>query len=409
MAMNEPTDSERSPARETHDLNPPRFSRRQILKAGAAGMGLCAAGVPLGAFALGPPPPDEELVEFLDMPRTGENQLDWETLKDWLTPQSQAFNVQHYGIPEFEESNFKLEITGLVRRPMTLTLDELKGLPRRDQLMTLECSGNGSAKGFMNAIYNSRWTGTPLAALLKKCGLAPGAKEIVFLGMDRKKETLRPGTDRELTIEVPFGRSLSVEDAMHLPLLLAYERNGQPMEKRNGAPLRLIVPGWYGVACVKWLTRIEVRSKRYMGRFMGRDYVTVRGERQGNEIVFFETSVGRMNLKSVVSRVTRRPTRNGVIPLKAYGAAWSDGTAIKAVEVQLDQGPWRTARLEPQPQSEDLLAILLPRPGRGDTRKTCRRLTRHGRSWPRPAFGPGRRDRPQENLLGSLPTVAARN
>ena len=131
--------------------------------------------------------------------------------------------------------------------------------------MTLECSGNGSSKGFMNAVYNSRWTGTSLAPLLKKCRIDPKAKEIVFLGMDRKKETLRPGTNRELTVEVPFGRSMPVEEAMKLPLLLAYERNGEPLEKRNGAPLRLIVPGWYGVANVKWLTRINVRDRRYMG------------------------------------------------------------------------------------------------------------------------------------------------
>src|SRR5258708_25039715 len=117
------------------------------------------------------------------------------------------------------------------------------------------------------------------------------------------------------------------------------------MEKRSGAPLGLIVPGWYGVACVKWLTRIDVRDRRYMGRYMGRDYVTVRGERHGADIVYVETSVARMNLKSVVARVTRKPTQNGAIPLKAYGAAWSDGTDIQEVQVQVDGGAWRTAVL----------------------------------------------------------------
>src|SRR6185436_11647033 len=100
-------------------------------------------------------------------------------------------------------------------------------------------------------------------------------------------------------------------DAMRLELLLAYERNGEPLAKRNGGPLRLIVPGWYGIACVKWLRRIELRNRRYMNRFMGRDYVTVRGERHGDEVVFVETSVTRMNLKSVVARVTRRPAKDG--------------------------------------------------------------------------------------------------
>jgi Sulfite oxidase and related enzymes len=318
-------------------------SRREFLTGGIGGIALCMAGIPFRAFAFPSQKPDEEPVPFIGMPRTGEKSLDWETLTDWLTPQEQAFNVQHYGIPEFDAKDFKLEITGLVARPMSFTMDELKGLPKQDQLMTLECSGNGSSKGFMNAVYNSRWTGTPLSPLLKKCKIDSKAKEIVFYGMDRKKETLRPGTNRELTVEVPFGRSMSIEDATKLPLLLAYERNSEPLEKRNGAPLRLIVPGWYGIANVKWLTRIEVRDRRYMGRFMGRDYVTVRGERRGKEIVYVETSVARMNLKSIVARVTRRPTENGAIPLKAYCVAWNDGTEIEKVEIRVDQGPWRAA------------------------------------------------------------------
>jgi len=145
---------------------------------------------------------------------------------------------------------------------------------------------------------------------------------------------------------VPFGRSMSLEDAMRPDLLLAYERNGQPLESRNGAPLRLIVPGWYGIANVKWLTRIEVRDRRYMGRFMGRDYVTVRGERQDGEVVFVESSVTRMNLKSAIARVTRRASKDGKAPLKAYGAVWSDGTPIAKVEVKLDDGQWREAKLD---------------------------------------------------------------
>jgi DMSO/TMAO reductase YedYZ molybdopterin-dependent catalytic subunit len=350
--MKKQSDPRLRPEPEESSVAAPQFSRRQILKAGLGGIAMCAAGFPLGAFASPAELPDEESVPFLGMPRVGEGQLDWETLTDWFTPQNQVFNVQHYGIPEFEEKDFKLEITGLVGRPITFTMDDLKALPRRNQLMTLECSGNGSSKGFMNAIYNSTWTGTPLAPLLRKCRIDSKAKEIVFFGMDRKKETLRPGTERELTVEVPFGRSLSVEDAMKLPALLAYERDGQPLEKRNGAPLRLIVPGWYGIACVKWLTRIEARDKRYMGRFMGRDYVTVRGERRGNEVAYLETSVTRMNLKSVVARVTRRLAQNGAIPLKAYGAAWSDGTEIKEAQVRLDDGPWRRAVLDVRPRSK---------------------------------------------------------
>src|SRR5690606_12457655 len=148
----------------------------------------------------------EELVPFLDTPRTPPNRLDWETLEEWLTPQEQVFNVQHYGVPEFDAANFQLALGGLVERPRTLTADELKSLPQQEQLLTLECSGNGSSAGFMNAIYNSRWKGTPLKPLLEQAGIQQGATEVVFFGHDTKEETLREGTNRELTIEVPFGR-----------------------------------------------------------------------------------------------------------------------------------------------------------------------------------------------------------
>ena len=330
-------------------MNEYSASRRELIKAGLASAAAGLASMALPDFVFPGEEPGEELVPFQNVPRSTPNSLDWETLTEWLTPQDQVFSVQHYGIPEFDAAQHELEITGLVERPKKFNLAELKALPRQDQLMTLECSGNGSSPGFSNAVYNSRWTGTLLAPLLKECGIKPGAIEVVFFGHDRKEEILRPATPRELKVEVPFGRSLSLEDALRPGLLLAYERNGGPIEKRNGAPLRLIVPGWYGIANVKWLRRIEVRDRRYMGRYMGRDYVTVRGERHGNEVVFVESSVTRMNLKSVIARVTRRAAKDGKVPLKAYGAVWGDGAPIQKVEVQLDGGEWQAAKLDEQP------------------------------------------------------------
>jgi DMSO/TMAO reductase YedYZ molybdopterin-dependent catalytic subunit len=137
---------------------------------------------------------DEELVPFQNVPRSTPNSLDWETLTEWLTPQDQVFSVQHYGIPAVDAAKYELEVAGLVERPQKLTLEAIKALPKQDQFMTLECSGNGSSPGFSNAVYNSRWTGTPLAPLLKECGVKAGAIEVVFFGHDRKSETLRPGT-----------------------------------------------------------------------------------------------------------------------------------------------------------------------------------------------------------------------
>jgi DMSO/TMAO reductase YedYZ molybdopterin-dependent catalytic subunit len=329
-----------------------RTTRRDALRAGTATVAAVIAQMSMPEFVFPGQGPDETLVPFEGMPRTGPNSLDWETLDEWITPQDQVFSVQHYGTPEFDAGKFRLEISGLVDKPLTLSLDEIKAMPRHEQLMTLECSGNGVSKGFMNAIYNSKWTGTPLAPLLEACGIQPEAKEVVFFGIDRQEETLRKDTPREVTVDVPFGRSMSIEDTMRLGTLLAYERNDGPMETRNGAPLRLIVPGWYGIANVKWLTRIELRDRRYMGRFMGRDYVTVRGQKQGDEVVFIETSVMKMNLKSVIARVMRRDTVRGLVPINVYGAAWDDGTGIDRVEVRIDDGAWRPAVLDEQPRAK---------------------------------------------------------
>jgi DMSO/TMAO reductase YedYZ molybdopterin-dependent catalytic subunit len=329
-----------------------QMDRRTALEMGSATVAALLAETAMPGFAFPGEAKEEELVPFLDMPRTPPHRLDWETLDEWLTPQDQVFNVQHYGIPAFDEKDFALEITGLVKKPRKFTMEEIKRQPRTDQLMTLECSGNGASKGFMNAIYNSRWTGTLLAPILKACAVRPEAIEVVFIGMDHQKETLRKGTPRQTTFDVPFGRSLSLADALNSNVLLAYERDGKPLEKRNGAPLRLIVPGWYGIANVKWLHRIELRDRRYVSRFMGRDYVTVRGERRDGEIVYVETSVSRMNLKSIIARVTRQPAKNGLIPVKAYGAVWGDGTEVKKVEVQVDDGPWQEATLAREPRSK---------------------------------------------------------
>ncbi len=327
------------------------LSRRDLLKAGSVSAALLAM-LANPRFVFPAEAGGEELVPFLNMPQSRPGILDWETLDSWLTPADQVFAVSHYNIPEVAADRFRLEITGLVREPRSLSLDEVKALPADDQLMTLECAGNGASKGFMGAVYNSKWTGTRLLPLLEACGIRDEAIEVAFIGYDEQEETLRKGTKRELTFRVPFGRSLSLADVREINPLLAWERNGEPLAQANGAPLRLIVPGWYGVANVKWLRRIELRDTRYMGRFMARDYVTVRGERRGEDVVFTESSVGKMNLKSMVARVTRGPTVAGKIPCKAYGAVWGDGSPIDRVEVQVDGGAWQPARLDAEPRSQ---------------------------------------------------------
>ncbi len=331
-------------------MRDPLVTRRDLLWCSAATALLAMFAQP--RFVFPAETAGEELVPFLDMPQARPGSLDWETLDSWLTPSDQVFTVSHYGVPDVAPDQYRLEITGLVKTPISLSLDELKGLPKSDQLMTLECAGNGSSKGFMGAVYNSQWTGTRLFPLLERCGILDDAIEVAFLGYDEQDETLRKDTKRELTIKVPFGRSLSLAHVREFDPLIAYQRNGEPLPKDNGAPVRLIVPGWYGIANVKWLRRIELRSTRYMGRWMARDYVTVRAERRGEELTHVETSVGRLNLKSIIARITRQPTVDGQVPCKAYGAVWGDGTDIAKVEVQVDGGEWRPASLDAEPRAK---------------------------------------------------------
>jgi DMSO/TMAO reductase YedYZ molybdopterin-dependent catalytic subunit len=158
--------------------------------------------------------------------------------------------------------------------------------------------------------------------------------EAVFVGSDVGEEEVRG-------IKMPqnFARSLSLADAMNPNHLLCYEMNGDPLPQANGFPLRLIAPAWYGIASIKWLKRIEVRDTRYMGRFMAREYVTLREEQHGSETVWTETSVGRALLMSVPAKVTRK---NG--QYRIAGAAW--GAPIARVEVQINGGPWLPATID---------------------------------------------------------------
>jgi len=281
---------------------------------------------------------DERVVPFIDPQPIDPKRpmLKWEDLNDWVTPFNQFFAVSHYGTAKVALESWKLKVEGLVEKPVELSLDQLKARPTREVTATLECSGNGAGAGFMGAIGNARWTGTPLAPLLRECGIRTEAVEAAFWGADTGKEKIR---DNEY--EQNFARSLSIADATRPDVILAWEMNGRPLEPGHGFPLRLIVPGWYGIAWVKWLSRIELRERRLMNRFMARDYVTIRGRSHGKNIEWLESSVGPLNVKSLVGRVTRRKDNS----LHITGAAWSQDS-ISGVELKIDSGPWVTAELD---------------------------------------------------------------
>jgi DMSO/TMAO reductase YedYZ molybdopterin-dependent catalytic subunit len=318
--------------------------RREFLaQGGAAVAGLTLANFPFFARAF-PARPGEVVIPWLDeVPANPEpgmvlNLLKWEDLDSRITPNDKFFGIMHYEWPSIDEATWKLEIDGLVRRPLTFTLSEIKSRSRREVDFTLECSGNHGFPWFIGGIGTARWAGTPLAAILQEAEPLKNGIEVVFVGTDAGEETIK-----DTKVRQNFARSMSLVDALSPANLLCYEMNGAPLPERNGYPLRLIAPGWYGIANVKWLKRIEVRDTRFMGRFMARDYVTLREERRGNEVAWMETSVGRSLLKSVPAKVTRHDGRYRIL-----GAAW--GAPIARVDVQVDQGPWLAATID---RSED--------------------------------------------------------
>ena len=298
------------------------------------------AGLPLRAFGVAEEAGDE-VIPFLDAEKIKPKgaALDWNELKEWVTPSKQVYHVSHYGVAQLKAEDYKLHVGGLVEKPAVLTLEQIKARPKVDATVTLECGGNGLGPNFCGAIANCTWTGTPLAPLLAECGLKPEAVEVAFWGADKGKEKVRNNE-----VEQNFARALSVKNALREDVLLCWAMNGEPLTQGHGFPLRLVVPGWYGVAWVKWLTHIEARERALMTRFMAKDYVTLRGEEREGQVVWKETSVGPMNVKSMTARAVKR--KDGTVVLS--GAAWSDGTPIKSVQVKVDDGEWQDAKVAEQ-------------------------------------------------------------
>ena len=340
------------------------ISRRTLLKTGISTLGgwtaLHVAG-PARAFGQ----PGEEVIPWLDQPLpdpfpTDGNLLKWETLDSRLIPTQEFFFVSHYGVPEnLDDVAWRLEIAGLVTRPLSLTIEALKARARHEVEFTLECSGNHGTNDFTGGIGNARWGGARLAPLLREAGIKENGIEVVFYGEDSgkltihdnggvlsggKTGTVEPNSEGllNLTITEQFARSMSLSEALGRDNLLCYEMNGDTLPPEHGFPLRLIAPGWYGVANVKWLKRIEVIDRRYANRFMARDYVSIREQEREGQTVWTFTTVGRARLKSAPAKVTRHGGRYSVM-----GAAW--GAPIASVEIQVDDGPWMTTRLDPPP------------------------------------------------------------
>ena len=326
-----------------------RMTRRDLLRhLGLASVGLAVTpvrGFPASWFLQ-----DDVIVPFTDVPETftgllgsaaegfpGQNRIaqDLRELTSWVTPIEDFFAVSHYGYPELDASSYRLQLTGLIQRPLTLTLEQLMERPRVERTTVFECSGN--SRGLIHGMVgNAAWTGTELLPLLEEVGATEESQEVHFWAADSGTEEIR-GNEYEQN----FARSMSLEQIRGTNPILAYEMNGSPLPVVHGFPVRLIVPGWYGVCQVKWLQRIELSADRLMTRFMAKDYVTLMGREVDGRTEWVETSVTHQRPKSVIARVIRRGEQFTI-----FGVAWSDGTPLDRVELQVDDGTWGEAQLD---------------------------------------------------------------
>ncbi len=236
------------------------LQRREFLVNGGAA--LAAFAVFQSRFAAAfPSRSGETVIAWTDQPPAAtdpccDTQLVWEELDSWVTPNSKFFVVSHFDRPVIDADSWKLEVDGLVNKPMSMTLADIRARPRQETAFTVECSGNHGFPDFIGGIGNAKWAGTPLAAILEEAGVKENGIEVVFWGTDVGDIALKDAV-RDVKMHQNFARSMSLADAMNPNNILCYEMNGEPLSGGHGAPLRLIAPGWYGIANVKWLKRIE--------------------------------------------------------------------------------------------------------------------------------------------------------
>ena len=317
-----------------------KISRREVLKGSIAAAGLAAMGIPewtLPALAQ-----NEVLVPFTDVPpnfNTNPSEqvriLDIRKIDAPFTPRDQFFTVQ----PLIESTNFQLRVTGLVDKEMNLSIDDVRNMGNEDLAAGFECSGN-SPRRIHGLVSNGLWTGVPVRSILNKAGVQELGREVVFFGADKGTEQVEfRGQNYE--VEQEFGRSISIETAMTGEPFIAYALNGQPLSRHQGFPLRLVMPGWYGVANVKWLSHIHVQEKRYLGKYQARWYRTLRAETIGDQVKYKETAISKLQLKSVIARVTFEENHH-----KVRGFVLNDGTPLRKVEVKVDDEPWQQATME---------------------------------------------------------------
>lgn len=289
-----------------------------------------------------PAPDDAELVPVTERPFNAESPLP--ALAAATTATEQFFVRSNFDLPEIDAQSYRLTIGGSVRNPLSLTLADLRGLLRHQVAVTFECAGNGrkymrplpeGVSWNLGAVSTAHFAGVRLCELLERAGVGSRVCEILFIGAD--------SGDIEDGREIRFERSVPLDRALHPDTLLAMEMNGAPLTPSHGFPLRLVVPGWYGVASVKWLTEIRAIEQPFAGHFQAEKYVYV-----GEPGIPEHAPVREMRVRSLIaapSDGTKRPVGETI---EIAGTAWSGSGRIVSVELSTDGGEsWFPARLLP--------------------------------------------------------------
>src|SRR5258708_18429073 len=271
----------------------------------------------------------------------GPNNLEmpFDQLGDFITPSELFYIGSHFPTPELDPLAYRLSIGGAVRNKLSLSYADIRAMPSRTCVATLECAGNGrvflvppvpGAQWQLGAVGNAEWTGVPLSVLLERAGIADDVCELVLEGADRgvpKEEPKPPGP-------ISYARSISRARAMETDVLIAYQMNGQDLTPDHGYPLRAIVPGHYGMASVKWLTDIVATTQPFQGYWQTSDY----GYWDDSEGTPVRRPLAEMKLKAQIARPrvyeTLEPGRRYTI----FGAAWAGDTHVAEIWVSSDGG-----------------------------------------------------------------------
>jgi DMSO/TMAO reductase YedYZ molybdopterin-dependent catalytic subunit len=325
------------------------MTRRETLRAGLTAASVLALLPDWATPALAQ---DEVDVPFTDLPanfnpsanpNAPTRTLDIRKIDGPFTPKDQFFALQHMNRPEINPDTYRLKLTGLVNKATEFSLADLKGMRSTEVAAGYECSGNSprSVEGLSSC---GLFKGVRLRDVLKQVGVNAKAREVVFFGTDRgpfdvvfRQQTFK--------VEQQFGRSITLENAEKPEPLLAYSLNGDPLTLAQGFPVRLLMPGWYGVCNVKWLAEVHLQEDRFLGNYQARWYRSVvgvggTGEDADPGTQWVENEITRMRLKSVIARVRKKGGAHEIL-----GFVLNDGTPLKSVEVQIDNGQWQKATL----------------------------------------------------------------